>query len=285
MDWAHIGWLVLVGLSGGIFGAMMGVGGGAFIVPLLTLAMGFPVQVAIASSLVAVAGTACASSAIYVKAGLINIRLGLLLETTTTVGAIAGALLAVQMDARLLAGIFGLAVIYASFNMFRQRSDASGTVSPTAASGVSQGSFISSLAASYHDNATGGVVCYHPFRLKLGLGAGGLAGVLSGLLGIGGGVVKIPVMNLAMGVPMKAAIATSSFMIGITAVASSFVYYHRGYMDPLVAAPVFVGVFLGVQVGVRAMQRMQGHALRLVFAAILLVVATLMFLRAAGVLV
>ena len=277
--------LVLVGLSGGVFGAMMGVGGGAFIVPLLTLAMGFPVQVAIASSLVAVAGTACASSATYVKAGLTNIRLGLLLETTTTVGAIAGALLAVLLDARLLAGIFGLVIIYASFNMFRLRSDASGTVSPTAASGASQGSFGSSLAASYHDNATGGVVRYHPFRLKLGLGAGGLSGVLSGLLGIGGGVVKIPVMNLAMGVPMKAAIATSSFMIGITAVASSFVYYHRGYMDPLVAAPVFVGVFLGVQVGVRVMQRMQGHALRLVFAAILLGVATLMFLRAAGVLV
>jgi len=277
--------LVLVGLSGGVFGAMMGVGGGAFIVPLLTLAMGLPIQVAIASSLVAVAGTACASSAAYVKAGLTNIRLGLLLETTTTVGAIAGALLAVLLDARLLAGIFGLAIIYASFNMFRQGPGTSGAISPMAASGASPGSFGSSLAASYQDHAaTGGVVRYHPFRLKPGLGAGGLAGVLSGLLGIGGGVVKIPVMNLVMGVPMKAAIATSSFMIGITAVASSFVYYHRGYMDPLVAAPVFVGVFLGVQVGVRAMQRMQGHALRLVFAAILLGVATLMFLRAAGVL-
>ncbi|MDO8472912.1 MAG: sulfite exporter TauE/SafE family protein [Dehalococcoidia bacterium] len=282
VDWSHIGLLVLVGVSGGLFGSALGVGGGAFIVPLLTLAMRMPVKETIACSIVAVAGTACASAASYIKAGFTNVRLALLLETTTTAGAIAGAFLAALIDARVLAGLFAMAVIYTAYSMFRQRSKLE-TFAATCDVEAAGGGFHDSLSGSYHDSACQSGISYRVKRVKVGLGASSLAGVLSGLLGIGGGVVQVPVMNMAMGVPMKAAVGTSSFMIGITAIASAFVYYQKGFVDPMAAGPVLVGVFIGVQIGVRAVRRVQAGTLKLVFSIILTGVAALMLLRAAGI--
>lgn len=282
VDWSHISLLVLVGISGGLFGSALGVGGGAFVVPLLTLAMKLPVKEAIACSIVAVAGTACASAASYIKAGFTNVRLALLLETTTTAGAIAGAFLAAFINARALAGLFGLAVIYTAFSMFRRRQKTE-TASQACDVETAEGGFRASLSGSFHDSACQADIRYRVKRIKVGLGASSLAGVLSGLLGIGGGVVKVPVMNMAMGVPMKAAVGTSSFMIGITAIASAFVYFQKGFIDPMSAGPVFVGVFIGVQLGVRAVRHVQPGTLKLVFSVILTGVAALMLLRAAGV--
>lgn len=282
VDWSHISLLVLVGISGGLFGSALGVGGGAFIVPLLTLAMKLPVKEAIACSIVAVAGTACASSASYIKAGFTNIRLALLLETTTTAGAIAGAFLAAFINPRALAGLFALAVFYTAYSMFRQRRKTESATS-TCVAETPEGDFQGSLSGSYHDSACRTDICYRVKRIKVGLGASSFAGVLSGLLGIGGGVVKVPVMNMAMGVPMKAAVGTSSFMIGITAIASAFVFFQKGYIDPMSAGPVLVGVFIGVQLGVRAVRRVQAGTLKLIFSVILTGVAGLMLLRAAGV--
>ncbi len=282
MDWIHVGLLVLIGISGGVFGSMMGVGGGVLVIPLLTLGMKLPMKEAIACSLIAVAATACASAASYLKLRYANVRLALLLETTTAAGAIVGAFLAVAFHARLLAGLFAGMLVYAGYSMFRNRKQEPGQ---PLSDGVPlhEGSPVSSLSASYHDAASGVPTRYDVRSLPLGLGASGFAGLLSGLLGIGGGVVQVPVMNLAMGVPIRAAVATSSFMIGITAIASSFVYYQKGYMDPLTAGPVFVGVLIGVQAGTRAMPRIRALYLKLFFAAVLLVVAVLMLLKAMGI--
>ncbi|MEW5873523.1 MAG: sulfite exporter TauE/SafE family protein, partial [Chloroflexota bacterium] len=241
-------------------------------------------HVAIATSLVAVTATACTAAAAYVRARFTNIRLGLLLETTTVVGALAGAFLATWLEARCLAALFGLALVYAGYSMFRRRNHAEGQAPAQGNPGHgSAGRWAASLSASYRDPVAGGEVGYSVGRIDLGLAASTLAGVLSGLLGIGGGVIKVPVMNLVMGVPMRAAIGTSNFMIGITAAASAFVYYSRGYVDPMVAAPVLLGVFLGTRLGVGMMQRTRGGTLRVAFAVILFLVAASMWLRAAGV--
>lgn len=280
MELSHTGFLVLIGLAGGVFGSMMGVGGGALIVPLLTLAAGLPVKEAIACSLVAVAGTSCASAASYVRLGFTNVRLALLLGTVSATGAIIGALLVGAMDARVLAGLFGLLLLYVGYSMLRRRGN--GGEMPRL-NGSSPAGLAASLSGEYRDEASGRAARYRVGRVRLGMPLVAVGGLLSGLLGIGGGVVNVPAMNLAMGVPMKAAVGTSSFMIGITAVAGAFVHYEQGYVDAFAAAAVFVGVFAGAQVGVLAVRRMKAQALKAVFSGVLFAVASLMLLRAAGV--
>ncbi|MBI2854844.1 MAG: sulfite exporter TauE/SafE family protein [Chloroflexi bacterium] len=280
MHWLDIGLLILIGLAAGAFGAMMGVGGGIFVVPLLTLAAGIPLHAAIAMSLIAVAGTGCSSVTSYIKARFTNVRLGVLLETTTTAGALAGAFLGMFLSARWLSGIFAVGLVLSGYFMFRNRNTA---INVAALPDTNNHNFATSLQASYRDPGGGGEVRYCVIRVRQGLCASAVAGAMSGLLGIGGGVIQVPVMNLVMGLPIKAAIGTSNFMIGITAVASAFVYYVRGYVDLLTTAPVLVGIFLGAQSGVVVTRRVNGNKLRLAFSAVLVCVAVLMLLRAVGV--
>jgi uncharacterized membrane protein YfcA len=270
------------GLVAGLFGSALGVGGGFLIVPILTLALHLPIQVAIGSSLVAVVANSCTAAGVYTKARLTNVKLGLLLETATVPGAIIGGLAVAFIAPSILSALFGLVLLYVAYTMVVRRNFMSEDV-PSADNSVAPDSLSSSLANSYYDQNLGKVVTYKVTHVPAGLGAGFFAGVLSSLLGIGGGIIKVPVMHLVMGLPMKAAIATSAFMIAITTTVGALIYHYYGYIYPFIVAPLVVGIVIGAILGVELAQRAGGILLRRIFGAFLFLVALLMFLKTANV--
>lgn len=275
-----------IGLVAGLLGSMLGVGGGILIVPILTLALHLPIQVAIGSSLVAIVANACTAAGIYTKARLTNIKLGLLLETTTIPGAIIGGFAAAVIAPSILSALFGLVLIYVAYTMVTGQHFMSVDNQPDNHSvepGNSLDSLSSSLTDSYYDQNLNKVVTYKVTRTSAGLGAGFFAGALSSLLGVGGGIIKVPVMHLVMGVPMKAAIATSTFMIALTAATGAFIYQYYGNIYPFIIAPLVIGIVIGSRIGVELTQRTRGALLRRIFGVFLFLVAILMFLKTANV--
>ena len=275
-----------VGLAGGLLGSMLGLGGGFFFVPLLTLVLNLPIHIAIGSSLVAVIANSITASGTHIKARLPNLRLGMFLLTATTIGAIVGAFIAAFLASPILTAIFGIALVGISYSMLRHRQLAQeraslGKTSVGSADSPSTG-LGSSLAASYYDRNLNQVVTYSVNHVPHGWGINLLVGIISSLLGVGGGIVNIPVMNLIMGVPIRAAMATSSFIIGNTALAGACVYYYHGYIDPLTVAPVMVGAFIGALIGAQLLQRARSIILRQIFAIVMFILAILMLLRVAG---
>lgn len=218
--------LALLGGAAGLLGSLLGLGGGILITPLLTLLFGVPIEVAIATSLVSIIGTSSAAASVYVEQKLSDIRLGMFLELGTTVGAVSGAFVAGMLSRRLLTILFSSFLLYASASMVRRA--------------VGHGRVPEADIANYQVKHRG-----------WGLILSYVAGAISGLLGVGGGPIKVPLMYLVMGVPLKVATATSNFMIGVTAAASAFVYYQRGSVQVFPTAPVVVGVFLGSLAGTR----------------------------------
>ncbi len=265
--------ILLVGAAIGVLGAMVGIGGGTLMVPFLALVLGVPIHSAIGASVVAVIATSCAAAGVYLGNRLTNLRLGITLETSTTVGGILGGLIAVSLDRRTLMLAFAAALSLVAIAMTRRREY------PWREEEVEEGQ----LGGHFYDPSLGRQVRYRARRAPMGLAAGLLAGVLSGMFGIGGGVVKVPAMVLGMDVPMKVAAATSNFMIGVTAVAGAFIYYGSGYVDVLIATPVAVGVFVGSLLGARWTPHLHSALLARVFSATLLTAALLMGLRAVGV--
>jgi len=273
------------GLVAGLLGSALGIGGGPIIVPMLTLALRLPIQVAIGSSLVAIVANACTATGMYTKARLTNVKLGLLLETATIPGAIIGGLAVAFIAPSILSALFGLVLLYVAYTMVVRRHlvpedvlSADNSFTPDNTSNSLSGS----LANSYYDQNLGKVVTYKVTHMPAGLGAGFFAGVLSSLLGIGGGVIKVPVMHLVMGLPMKAAIATSAFMIAITTTVGALIYHYYGYIYPFIVAPLVIGVVIGARVGVELTQRAGGILLRRIFGVFLFLVALLMFLKTAN---
>lgn len=294
--------LIAVAVLAGMFGAMLGLGGGIFLVPAMTLIFKFPIHFAIGTSIVAVVATSVSGSANYIKSGVTNIRLGLTLETLTTLGAVAGGLLATSLGKNALGTLFALILLYTAYSMLRRirpgatpkRSAERAGASPPSASppsappsppaptraasagkaGAGAPSFAERvLSGNFYDAAQQRQVTYQAGKMGAGMLAGLVGGIASGLLGIGGGIIKVPVMNVVMGVPLKAATATSTFMVGITAVASSFVYYSKGFVNPLLAVPVALGVFIGAQLGTRVARRAKTAVLTWIFVAVLLFTA------------
>jgi len=219
--------LLALGLLAGGIGALAGIGGGIIITPVLAMYLGVPMHQAIGVSLTAVIATSTATSSVYVERGLSNIRLGMTLEMATTLGAAIAAIVAGYINRRTLAVMFSLFLIYTATSMVKK---AWGTRNQK------------------HDP---GIPPYEVKRYPLGLGASLLAGGFSGLLGIGGGPVKVPIMYLFMGVPLRVATATSNFMIGVTAATSAYIYYGRGDIHLDIAAPIVIGVFAGSLLGAR----------------------------------
>ncbi|MEN6665508.1 MAG: sulfite exporter TauE/SafE family protein [Phycisphaerae bacterium] len=263
-----------VSVGAGIFGAVLGLGGGIIVVPALTLLLHVDIRYAIGASIVSVIATSSGAGAVYVKEGLTNIRVSMLLETATTSGAILGAFVAGIVHPKWLFLLFGLILSYSAFQMWRGPRHVT--------SGESHADLLVqrlSLGGSYFDQAGGAEVVYHARRPKAGLLVSSFAGVISGLLGVGGGVIKVPTMNLIMGLPLKVASATSNFMIGVTAAASAGVYFYRGDINPIIAAPVAVGVAAGALIGTIILRRMPTKILHIVFTAVLLAVAAQMLWR------
>ncbi len=266
--------LIVLGISyaAGVLGSLVGVGGGIIVIPALTLLMGVSIQKAIAASIVSVIATSSGAASTYVRARITNMRLGMLLEVATVVGALTGAWLAVSISSRSLFLIFSLVLAYTAWSMLRRPGRPASSAPDRLADRLR-------LHGSFFDRAIGQEVSYRVSRTKLGLAVSYVAGVASGLLGIGGGVFKVPVMNLAMGVPIKACTATSNFMIGVTAATSAAVYFMRGEVLPFIAAPVAVGVLLGAKSGARLMNALRGETIKIVFVAVLVVSAAQMLMK------
>ena len=264
-----VGLLMLAGgVAAGAFGSLLGLGGGLLIVPLLTIGFGLPLREAVGVSLVCVIVTSSASAGVYLQRRQANLRLGMVLELFTAIGAIAGGLVAFLIDERLLAGLFAALLVYVAATMVRSRSAAV------------ESDAMPEVITDADPGEAGVEATVRRFPLGV-LGSLG-AGVVSALLGIGGGIVKVPVMHLVMGVPLRIATATSNLMIGITASASAIVYLLRGGIDVNAAGPTAVGVFVGATIGSRLGGHVDVRLLRLLFVAVLLFTAFEMARRAVG---
>jgi uncharacterized protein len=292
----EVGLLMLVGgVATGVFGSLLGLGGGVLIVPLLTLAFGLDLREAVGVSLVCVIVTSGASASVYLQRNVANLRLGMLLELFTATGAVVGGAVAFLLDERLLAGLFAVLLAYVAVTMLgRARGDAAETPVPEALEPNTADEIEPALAenGSVADPLATGVPTaidrlsgpgYRVRNLRIGAVGSVFAGVVSALLGIGGGIVKVPLMHLAMGVPLRVSTATSNLMIGITASTSAIVYLIRGGIDPYVAGPTVVGVFLGATLGSRTAHRIDLRLLRFLFVAVLLYTAFEMARRALGI--
>jgi len=257
--------VLLSSLLAGFIGSLTGLGGGIIITPVLTLALGVDIRYAIGASLVSVIATSSGAAAAYVREGFSNIRIGMFLEIATTLGALGGAVLATHISTSAISIIFGLALAYSAYASSRPRPARQGACQPNP------------LATRLEMNGAyptpAGPVSYCPKAIPAGFGMMAGAGVLSGLLGIGSGAVKVIAMDQAMGLPFKVSTTTSNFMIGVTAAASAGVYLSRGYIEPSLAAPVMVGVVAGSLVGARVLAQAKTKWLRLVFGIVIAVMA------------
>lgn len=257
----------------GFVGSLTGLGGGVIIVPLLTLALGVDIRYAIGASLVSVIATSSGAAAAYVREGFTNLRIGMFLEIATTVGALAGAYLATRMPASAIAIVFGLALLQSAWFAATKKDDDDRAVS-SEPDGLAR-----RLQLSGEYPGPDGPIRYAARRVPAGFGLMGLAGVLSGLLGIGSGAVKVIAMDQAMGLPFKVSTTTSNFMIGVTAAASAGIYLGRGYIDPGLAMPVMLGVLAGSFAGARVLTAAKNRTLRLVFSVVVAVIAIQMIYK------
>jgi uncharacterized protein len=283
--------LAVVAAGAGVVGSMLGLGGGIFIVPLFTIFFGIDQKAAIGASAVAVVANSVVGSTVHLRSRFTNLRLAMLLQVTTALGATLGAVVGVALDQRVLSGVFATVLFGAIISMLAQRrprraptpTDAPGALPGEAAAPPSGLGAPAPLAGHYRDRATGAVVDYTPVNVRAGVGVGGLAGLLSGMLGIGGGLVQVPAMTALMRVPVKAAAGTSTFMVGFASVATATVYYASGEIDPQVVVFALLGVFAGSQLGPRLTRRMSTDRLIGAFVAIMLFLGVSMALQAAGV--
>lgn len=256
--------LLLSVLAGG-FGAIVGIGGGLVIVPVLTVLVGVPVKSAIAASLVGVIATSTAASARYLSTEVADRRLGLVLLLGTVSGGIVGGFVAGLLDARTLSGLFALMLVLVALQMLRGREPDAPSPVPAADATPETTTLDHAFASSYREPTTGEIVPYRVRRVPLGTGISLFAGSVSGLLGVGGGIVNVPTMNVVMGIPLRVATTTSTYMLAATAVASALLYQARGELDPLVAAPVALGMFMGARGGARLAARLHVAWLRYLF--------------------
>ncbi|MGP0017206.1 MAG: sulfite exporter TauE/SafE family protein [Candidatus Sulfotelmatobacter sp.] len=242
--------LVILGFCAGLLGALTGIGGGVLITPILALHFGIPIRQAIGTSLVAVITTSTASSSVHLQRHTTDIRLGMTLELATALGAAVMAYLVGYFNRNALEGLFAAFLLYSSITILAKR----GRVKPHEDQGCSA---VDGTAVDKTVIDETVIPPYEPKRYPLGLAASLVAGALSGLLGIGGGPIKVPVMYIFMNVPLMVATATSNFMIGVTAAASAIVYYRRGDILAQYAAPLAVGVFVGSLLGARLAPRVR----------------------------
>ena len=266
--------IILVGaFLAGLLGSLTGLGGGVIIIPLLTLGFGVDIRYAIGSSLVAVIATSSGSAVAYVKEGFSNIRLGMFLEVATTSGAILGAFLAIYAPTNLIAIIFGVILIFSAATSFIKKK-----MLPENA-GQSELATRLRLNSTYPD--ANRLVPYNVHRVYGGFGMMTLAGILSGLLGVGSGALKVVAMDNIMRIPFKVSTTTSNFRIGVTAAASAGIYLYRGYIDPGISMPVVLGVLLGAFTGSHILTKAKPVWLRIVFSIVVVTLAVEMIYNGA----
>ncbi len=254
--------LLIFGFFAGLLGAVTGIGGGVLLTPILALHFGIPIREAIGTSLIAVITTSAASSSVHLQRHTTDIRLGMTLELATAFGAAVTAYLVGYFNRNALEGLFAVFLLYSSITILSR----GGKVKPNENSSPAL-------------NGAMVIPPYEPRNYPLGLSASLIAGALSGLLGIGGGPIKVPVMYIFMDVPLMVATATSNFMVGVTAAASAIVYYRRGDILVQYAAPLAVGVFLGSLLGARLAPRIHTKYVIYLLVAIMLYLSGHLFLH------
>jgi len=274
--------MFLIAIFAGFFGALVGIGGGIVIVPALSIIFHLPIHTAIAASIVSVIATSIAGARSYVDQQITNVRLGMFLEVSTTLGALAGAIVGVMVRGWILAEVFAALILYMAIDSFRTRKIEdrmieSGIYSDEASNDKIGRSL--NLAGNYHDGAIHTDVSYQAENIVRGSLVSSLAGVGSGMLGIGGGVIKVAAMNSMMKIPMKVAVATSKFMIGVTAAISAVVYFMAGGIDFYVVAPVALGTMLGATLGSSIMNKLRSRLIKTIFFAVMIYLGYQMFAK------
>jgi len=271
----------IVALSSGFLGALLGLGGGVVMVPLLVFILDVPIHLAAGASIVAVVATSSVSASVYVRDEITNMRLGMFLEMATTLGAVTGASIMVGISESVLRIIFALSLLYAAVIMWYQMRNTGRSWLPMENDWMANKL---NLGSDYYDSARDETIAYGVSRSLPTFIISYIAGVISGLLGIGGGGVKVPAMNVISSVPMKAAVATSNFMIGVTASASALVYIRNGFCDGFITAPVVLGTLIGSFIGAKVALRVRGVVLKRIFIIILLILGVRMLASGVGLL-
>jgi uncharacterized membrane protein YfcA len=266
-----------ISVVAGLIGALAGVGGGILVIPALTIWFGVDIHLAVGASIVSVIATSSGAAAAYVRDRMTDMRVGMFLELATTTGAVCGALLAAVVAPAFLYVLLGVVLLgSAGMQVSRMGEETPPTVSTSGLATRLR------LSSSYPDRKLGREVPYSAQHIPLGFVLMWIAGVVSGLLGIGSGVLKVIAMDGAMRLPMKVSSATSNFMIGVTAAASAGIYLGRGDVDPQIAAPVALGVLAGALIGARLLQHISNRSVRLIFLPVLIAVGIETIARGLG---
>jgi uncharacterized membrane protein YfcA len=274
------------GFAAGLLGSMLGVGGGFIIVPVLTLALGLPIQYAIGSSLVSIVINACTATSVYIRGHMTNLKLGLLLSCALVPGAVAGAFLAARLSSPVLTVIFGALMIYVAYLMMPKKQRRLTPEQVAAAKVVREKEHAPHawLDGCYYDPSVNEEIAYQVHRPMAGMVTGFFSGIISSLLGIGGGIINVPVMNQLMKVPLKATIATSSLLLCFTTMTGSLIYVFNGYVVPYIVAPLIISVYLGARLGSSLAHRSRSALLMWAFTIFLAITAVVMILKALNVL-
>ncbi len=270
----------LVALAAGTLGTMLGLGGGVILVPVLTLVFRLDLETAVAASAIAVVANSISGSGVYLRARLTNVRLALVLLVPMSFGALAGGLLVVSLPEAVTKSLFALLLFYVVYVMARRRAP----VIAASSVEIRLPPDPHGLAGRYQDTSVNQIVDYVPRGFRIGIPVSSLAGVASGMFGIGGGPITVPLLTLVMGVPVKAAASTSSFMVGLTASASALIYYTHGSVNPRVSVAAVFGIVVGARLGARLSSRIHPARLTQVFVVVLLLLAVSMGLQGVGVL-
>jgi uncharacterized membrane protein YfcA len=266
--------LIVLAMVAGLIGSVFGLGGGIIVVPVLTILYGFGVHDAVAVSLVAIASISSSSASSLIRKGAVNVRIGLRLEVAAAAGAAVGALIAVIFaESWMLALCFAAVLIYSAAYMFSRPERV-----------ISPGSDVDDHDNVYRDPKTGEEIAYCVRNMRTGMIGFAAAGISSALTGVGGGTIKIPVMNVHMHMPMKVATATSSYVIGITAFSGAAVYMLSGAVDILTASIVVFGAFIGTRIGLWILSGIDASSLRRYFSIVLIFLASVMILNTGGIL-
>lgn len=270
--------ILFISISAGILGSILGLGGGIIVTPALTLLFGVDIQHAIGASLISVIATSSGAAIAYIRDGITNIRVGMFLEIATTIGAVTGVLIGGIIAPNLLYIIFGVFLLYSALAMLKKTKE-----ELPAEVSLDRVASTLKLQGEYYDKALKKQVSYNVDNVYGGFGVMYGAGVISGLLGIGSGSFKVMAMDVFMKLPLKVSSATSNFMMGVTAAASAGIYLFRGDINPVISAPVALGVLIGATIGARIMQRLKSKTIRKLFIPILMYVAMQMMLQGLGV--
>lgn len=270
--------ILCISISAGILGSILGLGGGIIVTPALTLLFGVDIQHAIGASLISVIATSSGAAIAYIRDGITNIRVGMFLEIATTIGAVTGAVIGGLISPHLLYMVFAVFLLYSALAMLKKTKEELPGEVPLHSVAKNL-----KLQGQYYDKALKREVPYNADNVYSGFGVMYGAGVISGLLGIGSGSFKVLAMDVFMKLPLKVSSATSNFMMGVTGAASAGIYLFRGDINPLISAPVALGVLIGATIGARLMQKLKSKTIRKLFIPVLIYIALQMMAQGLGV--